>query len=144
MGCCACFLTFLPTRGRQHLHSSPQLSRIRSVQLFTAKDFLADVRPEFLEDVIQHSGFHLRSPVAGGLTQAALLWRIVQVSQCGFQSIAPHLGPAKARATRICLADEGTGYRVAGSVKKTSLTQGVIARVLVRDGRDNSLGEKSS
>src|SRR3982074_2023414 len=28
--------------------------------LFLAKNFPANVRPEFLEDVIQHSGFHLR------------------------------------------------------------------------------------
>jgi hypothetical protein len=33
--------------------------------LFLAKNFLPDVGPEFLEDVIEDSGFHLRSPVRG-------------------------------------------------------------------------------
>src|ERR1022692_794040 len=112
-------------------------------KLFPAKNFPADVRPEFLEDVIQDSGLHLRSPVPGGLTQAALLRRIIGVGQGSFQSIARYLGPVKARASRICLSDEGTGYRVARSVKKPSLTHGVIARVLVRDRGDDGLGEKS-
>jgi hypothetical protein len=36
-------------------------------KLFSAKNSFPDVRPEFLEDVIQDSGFHLRSPVPGRL-----------------------------------------------------------------------------
>jgi hypothetical protein len=38
------------------------------VRLFSAKNLSADVGPEFLEDVVQHSGFHLRSKVPRGLT----------------------------------------------------------------------------
>src|ERR1700688_3314533 len=105
---------------------------------------MADIRPEFLEDVIQDSGFHLRSPVQGCLTQAALLRRIIGVGQASFQSISCYLGPVEARASRICLSDEGTGDRVARTTEKPSMTQSVIARVLVCNRRDNGLGEKRS
>src|ERR1700730_15126250 len=112
--------------------------------LFLAKNFPADVRPEFLEDVIQDSGFHLRSKVQSRLTQAPLLRRIISGGQTRFQCIAYHLGEVETRASRICLSDEGTGYRVARAAEKASLTHGVIARVLVRDRGDNGLREKSS
>src|ERR1019366_6208270 len=115
--------------GAEHRFYSDAL-RVRT-RLFSAKNFPSDVRPEFLEDVIQDSGFHLRSPVPGRLTQAALLRRIIGVGQASFQSIAHYLGPVKARASRICLSEEGTGYRVTRSAKKPSLTHGVIAWVLV-------------
>jgi len=114
------------------------------MKLFAVKDVLADVRPEFLEDVIEDSGFHLRREVHGGLTEATLLRRVIGVGQASFQCVAAYLGPVKGRASRIRLPDEGVGYRVAGSVEKTSLAQGVIARVLVRERWDNGLGEKSS
>src|ERR1700688_693768 len=81
--------------------------------LFLAKNFPADVRPEFLEGVIQDSGFHLRSKVQSRLTQAPLLGWIISGGQTRFQCIACHLGPVKAGASGIGLGDEGTGYRVA-------------------------------
>src|ERR1700676_5348794 len=65
------------------------------VYLFLAKNFFPDIRPEFLEDVIQDRRFHLRSPVQSRLTQAALLRRIVEVGQAGFHSISSHLGPVE-------------------------------------------------
>src|SRR5216684_1655681 len=111
--------------------------------LFPAKNFPPDVGPEFLEDVIEDSGFHLRSPVRGRLFQAALLRRIISVGQTRLQRIAHDLGEVEARASRICLSHEGTGYRVARAAKKASLLHSVIAWVLVRDHGDNSLGEKS-
>src|SRR6266446_1036667 len=104
---------------------------------------MADIGPEFLEDVIEDSRFHLGSPVLGRLTQAALLRRIISVGQTRLQRIAHHLGEVEARASRICLSHEGTGYRVARAAKKASLLHGVITWVLVRDRGDNSLGEKS-
>src|SRR5260370_25815388 len=104
---------------------------------------MADIRPEFLKDVIQDGGFHLRSPVQGCLTQAALLRRIIGVGQAGFQSISCYLGPVEARTSRICFSDEGARYRVARAAKKPSVTHSVVARVLVRNRRDNGLGEKS-
>src|ERR1700722_18139400 len=112
-------------------------------KLFSAKNFPANVRPEFLEDVIQDSRFHLCYPVPGGLTQAAFLRRIIGVGQGSFQSIARYLRPVKGRASGIRLSDEGAGYRVTRSTKKTSLAHGVITRVLVGDRGDNGLGEKS-
>ncbi len=60
----------------------PTLSEA-DLSYFSAKNLLADVRPEFLEDVIQESGFHLPSPVHGRLTEAALLRRIISVGQPG-------------------------------------------------------------
>src|SRR5260370_29614503 len=105
--------------------------------LFPAKNFPPNVGPEFLEDVIEDSGFHLRSPVRGRLTQAALLRRIISVGQTRLQPIAHHLGEAEARASRICLRHEGTGYRVARAVKKSSLLHCVITWVFVRNPRDN-------
>src|SRR6266849_10569637 len=107
--------------------------------LVPAKNFPPDVRPEFLEDVIEDGGFHLRSPVLGRLTQAALLRRIIRVGQTRLQRIAHHLGEVEARASGICLSHEGTGYRVARAAEKTSLLHGVIPRVLVQDRGDNSL-----
>src|SRR6267142_7080375 len=56
-----------------------KLVLVEQAGLFPAKNFPADARPKFLEDVIQHSGFHLRSPVPCRLTQAALLRRIISV-----------------------------------------------------------------
>jgi hypothetical protein len=66
------------------------------VDLFPTKNLLANVRPEFLEDVIQHSGFHLGSEVLGRLAQAPLLRRIIRIGQASFQSIAYYLGPVEA------------------------------------------------
>jgi hypothetical protein len=57
----------------------PTLSEA-DLSYFSAKNLLADVRPEFLEDVIQDSGFHLRFPAHGRLTEAALLRRMQQFS----------------------------------------------------------------
>src|SRR3984893_16939154 len=111
--------------------------------LFLAKNFPADVRPEFLEDVIQDSGFHLSSKVQSRLTQPPLLRRIISGGQTRFQCIACYLGPVEARASSICLSDEGARYRVARAAEKASLTHSVIARVLVRNRGDNGLGEKS-
>src|SRR5665213_131732 len=111
--------------------------------LFLAKNSPADVRPELLEDVIQDSGFHLSSKVQSRLTQATLLRRIISGGQTRFQCIASYLGPVEARASRICLSDEGARYRVARTAEKASLTHGVIAWILVRNRRDNGLGEKS-
>src|SRR5260370_11286928 len=111
--------------------------------LFPAKNFPPDVGPEFLEDVIEDSGFHLRSPVRGRLTQAALLRRIISVGQTRLQRIAHDLGEAEARASRICLSQEGTGYGVAGAAKKAPLLHCVITWVLVGDRGDDRLGEKS-
>src|ERR1700675_3559718 len=109
----------------------------RARNLFLAKNFPADVRPELLEDVIQDSGFHLRSKVQSRLTQVPLLRRIISGGQTRFQCIAYHLGGVEARASRICLGDKGTGYRIARAVEKPSLPHGVIARVLVCDRGDN-------
>jgi hypothetical protein len=55
---------------------------------FLAENFPADVRPEFLEDVIQDSGFHLRSKVQSRLTQVAFLGRIISGGQTRFQCIS--------------------------------------------------------
>src|ERR1700730_809514 len=112
--------------------------------LFLAKNFLADVRPELLENVIQDSGFHLRSKVQSRLIEAPLLRRIISVGQTRFESVAHHLREVETRASRICLSDEGPRYRVASTVQKTAPTQGVIKWVLVRDRGDYSLGEKGS
>src|ERR1700730_1182527 len=112
--------------------------------LFLAKNFLADVRPELLENVIQDSGFHLRSKVQSRLIEAPLLRGIISVGQTRFQSIAHHLREVDTRASRICLSDEGPRYRVACAAQKASPAQGVITWVLVRDRGDNGLGEKSS
>src|ERR1700737_69681 len=111
--------------------------------LFLAKNFLADVRPELLENVIQDSGFHLRSKVQSRLIQAPLLRRIISVGQTRFQSIAHHLREVETRASRICLSDEGPRYRVARAVEKATLPHGVITWVFVRDRGDNGLGKKS-
>src|ERR1700730_15783402 len=110
--------------------------------LFLAKNFLADVRPELLENVIQDSGFHLRSKVQSRLTEAPLLRRIISVGQTSFQCIAYHLGRVKARASRICLSDEGPRYRVACAAEKASLAHGVVTRGLVRERGDNGFGKK--
>ena len=93
--------------------------------------------------MIQDGGFHLRPPVQGRLIQAALLRRIIGVGQAGFQSISSYLGPIEGRASRIRLSDEGARYRVTRAAEKPSVTQSVIARILVRNRRDNGLGEKS-
>jgi len=92
-------------------------------ELFLAKEFLADVRPELLENVIQDSGFHLRSKVQGRLTQAPLLRRIIGGGQTSFQCIAYHLGRVEANGPRVCLCDESTGYRVGRAAEKASLTR---------------------
>src|SRR6202049_1467738 len=115
----------------------------RARDLFLSKDFLADVRPELLEKVIQDSGFHLRSKVQSRLTEAPLLRRIISVGQTSFQSIAHHLREVEARASRICLSDEAPGYRIAGAAEKASLAHGVKTWVLVRDRGDNGFGKKS-
>src|SRR6266567_5800 len=116
----------------------------RMTSLFLSKNVTADIRPEFLEDVIQDGGFHLRSPVLGRLTKAALLRRIISVGQARLQRIAHYFGEVEARASRVCLSHEGAGYRIARAAKKASLLHSVITWVLVRDRGDNSLGEKSS
>src|SRR3977135_1201266 len=138
----------LPSRYGENLcveeEDLEQLVLVEQAGLFPAKNFSADVRPEFLEDVIQHSGFHLRSPAPGRLTQAALLRRIISVGQTRFQRIAYHLRPVEARASRICLGEECTGDRVARAAEKASLPHSVIAWILVRDRWDNGLGEKNS
>src|ERR1700719_2274468 len=89
--------------------------------LFLPKDFLADVRPELLENVIQDSGFHLRSEVQSRLIEAPLLRRIISVGQTSFQSIAHHLRGVKTRASRICLSNESPRYRIACAAEKISL-----------------------
>lgn len=48
-------------------------SSTREVQLFASEDFCRDVGPEFLEDVVEDSGFHLYSPVLHGLTRLAVV-----------------------------------------------------------------------
>src|SRR6266478_8454404 len=111
--------------------------------LFPAKNFPPDVGPEFLEDVIEDSRFHLGSPVLGRMTQAALLRRIISVGQTRLQRIAHHLGEIEAGSSRICLSQEGTGYRISCAAKKASLLHGVITWVLVRDRGDNCLREKT-
>src|ERR1700704_1016641 len=145
---CTLCRALLPNRlnvsGAAQEEDVEKLVLVEQAGLFPAKNLLADVRPKFLEDVIQHSGFHLRSPIPGRLTQAALLRRIISVGQTRFQRIACHFGPVEARASRICLGEECTGDRVARAAEKTSLPHGVIARILVRDCWDNGLGEKNS
>src|SRR3977135_1144694 len=140
--------TLLPNRrkasGAAQEEDVEKLVLVEQAELFPAKNFPANVRPEFLEDVIQHSGFHLRTPVPGRLTQAALLRRIISVGQTRFQRIACHFGPVEARASRICLGEECTGDRVARAAEKTSLPHGVIARILVRDCWDNAHVKKNS
>jgi hypothetical protein len=49
------------------------------VKLFLAKELFSDVRPEFLEDVIEDSRFHLSSEVHCRLIETALLRRIIKV-----------------------------------------------------------------
>ena len=111
-------------------------------KLFSAKNFLADIRPEFLEDVIQYGGFHLRSPVPCSLVKAAFLRRIVGVGQGCFQSIPRYFGPVEFCPSRIRLGDEGAGDRVTRSPKKPTVLHGVIAWVLMGDRGDDSLGKK--
>jgi hypothetical protein len=60
----------------------------RNGNLFSSRDFCSNVRPEFLEEVIQDGGFHLRPKVLGGLARRALLSRIVGVEQASFQDSA--------------------------------------------------------
>lgn len=112
--------------------------------LFSAKYLPTNIRPEFLENVIQCGGFHLRSPVSRRLIQAALLRRIVRVGQGRFQTISRHLRPVKGRPSGIFLSYEGLGDRVTRSSKESAVLHGVIARVFVGDRGHNSLGEKSS
>ena len=67
------------------------------VKLFAVKNVLADVWPDFLEDVIEDSGFHLHCEVHGSLTGAALLRRIIGVGQPGFQKKVPDTPSANVR-----------------------------------------------
>src|SRR5580693_6440625 len=92
-------------------HRRPRASR----DLFLSQDFLADVRPELLEKVIQDRGFHLRSKVQSRLTEAPLLRRIISVGQTSFQSIAHHFREVEARTSGVCFSNEAPGYRVAGA-----------------------------
>src|SRR5579864_644259 len=73
------------------------------MRLFLVKNVLADVGPEFLEDVIEDSGFHLHCEVHGSLAGAALLRRVIGVGQASFECVAPHLGPVKGVVSRIRL-----------------------------------------
>jgi hypothetical protein len=55
-----------------------------AADLFLAEEELADVRPEFLGDVVQGGGFYLRPPIDRCLMRAALLGRVVDVGQSCF------------------------------------------------------------
>src|SRR5579864_8351795 len=102
-------------------------------KLFSAEYLTPDIRPEFLENVIQDGRFHLRSPVSRRLIQAALLRRIVGIGQGRFQAISCHLRPVKGCASRIFLSYKGSGYRVTRPSKEPAMLHGVIARVFVGD-----------
>src|ERR1700730_3614368 len=115
-----------------------------SWQLFCAENLFSDVGAEILGEVIQQSGFHLRSPVPRRLTEPALLRWIIRIGQPRFQSIARQFGPVEAIASRISFGDERPCYRVSRATEKASLPHGVITGVLVRDRRHDSLGEKGS
>jgi hypothetical protein len=48
-------------------------------RLLPSKNLMADVRPEFLDDVIEGGRFQPCSPVLRCFAQAALLWRVIKV-----------------------------------------------------------------
>jgi hypothetical protein len=48
-------------------------------RLLPSKNLMADIRPEFLDDVIEGGRFQPCSPVLRCFAQAALLWRVIKV-----------------------------------------------------------------
>src|SRR6516225_6318524 len=77
--------------------------------LFYAEDFLSDIRPELLRDVIKRGGFHLGSPITKSLVESTLLRWVIRVRQCCCQSVSTHLRPIETRASRVSFGDKGTG-----------------------------------
>ena len=53
--------------------------RAKRAGLFPSKEFAADIRPEFLDNVIEGGRFQLCSPIFRRLAEAALLRRIIEI-----------------------------------------------------------------
>src|ERR1700730_14550385 len=105
---------------------------------------MTDIGPELLGDVIHYGGFHLRSPASGCLSQPALLGRIVSDGKTRFESISRYLGPIESRSSRVDLGNESARHRIAKAAEEASVTQGVVARIFVRDAGHNGFREKGS
>src|SRR5580692_7103146 len=109
-----------------------------------AEEEMADVRPEFLSDVVQSGGFYLRSPVDCCLARAALLGRVVSVRQSCFQRIAPNFRPVESRSPRIGSGDYHAGKSVARAAEKASVAQCVVSGIFVSYPGDDGFREVRS
>src|SRR5579863_8229512 len=109
-----------------------------------AEEEVADVRLEFLGDIVQGGGFHLRSPIDRRLMRAALLGRVVSVGQSCFQCIAPNFRPVESRSPRIVFGDYHAGKSIVCAAEKASVAQRVVAGVLVSYPGNDGFREVSS
>src|SRR5579863_10279056 len=103
---------------------------------------MADIGPKLHGDVINHLRLHLLSPIPGGLLQAALLGRIINIGESSFQGSARHLGPIEGPTARIGSGNHRTRECIACAPEKAAVPQRVIARVLMRYDRYNGSGEE--
>jgi len=65
-------------------------------RLFLSKKFMADIRPEFSDDVIEAGSFDLCSPVFRRFAEATLLAGVIEVRQTRFHAIPNNLREVKA------------------------------------------------
>src|SRR5579863_116689 len=109
-----------------------------------AEEEVADVRLEFLGDIVQGGGFHLRSPIDRRLMRAALLGRVVGIGQSRFQGVAPNFRPVESRSPRIVFGDDHAGKSIVRAAEKASVAQRVVAGIFVSYPRNDCFGEVSS
>ena len=119
-------------------------TRANGMKSFLPENFLANVRPEFLGNIVEAGGFDLGCPISRGLSRTTLLRWVISIGQSCFQSITQHLGEVEARASRIGFGEDYTGKGVDDALEKTAMTEGVVAGVLVCYSGNDRFSEKGS
>jgi len=111
----------------------------RSERLVVAEKLLVDVGPKFLEDVADAVVQQRTRPSSKSFAHAAaFLARIITAGNFRCHSAAKNFREIEPAGTRVILGDPEAAYGIACAMEEPSAIKGVIARVLMREGRENS------
>lgn len=107
--------------------------------LFLMEDTAVYVRPEYFEDKRSTIQAHVQQPALAGLGPCTIDREVVKVGNARSCARADDLRSVECRASRVHARDQHAAKRIHRTLEESTVSQRVIAWVLVQRGRKEKL-----
>jgi len=100
-------------------------------------ELAANVRPKFFDDASNSVPSHLRPPNTQGVDESAVVHRMVEIGDGCCNGAAADFGEIELSSSCVISSNQLPDYCIPKTMEKPSLAELKIARILVKERREN-------